>query len=333
MRVWRAPFSFLARVVACIELLSAAACIELPRLPQDGGAIAARHDAEDPPEDAPTGPNGVRLGAFNVRRLGFDARTDIAMLAQLIDRHFDLLALTEVMQTGDFGHAGYDALLEALGPAWAGQITSTPRPNLRSPFAEYYAVLRRPSRVALCPGAEELVYHPEGDGRAPAELPDHFLREPAFGCYVLLSPSGAPAMDFVLGVYHARWGDGDQAAIAREVAGLDAVLLQQAARFGGEQDVLLVGDFNLPPHVLARIVSAQVRTQGRGSTLNPEGYLSDNLYDHLLVLHPDRTTELVTDAQVLDLRAEAGGPAAYAHAISDHLPILALLDASGPDDD
>lgn len=311
-----------------------AACIELPKLPETRSADAAHSDdAEEIPDDAPPEPSSVRLGAFNVRRLGFDARTDIALLAELIDRHFDLLALTEVMQTGDFGHAGYDALLEALGPAWAGQITSAPRPNLRSPFAEYYAVLRRQSRVALCPGAEALAYHPEGDGSARAELPDHFLREPAFGCYVLLSPRGEPAMDFVLGVYHARWGDGDLDAIAREVAGLDALLTQQPARFGGEQDVLLVGDFNLPPHVLAQTVTAQVRTRGRGSTLNPEGHLSENLYDHLLVLHPERTTELIADAEVLDLREEAGGPAAYAYAISDHLPILALLDASGADDD
>ena len=313
--------------------------MDVPRLPSQPGNTsqpAANHiDASTAPTTPPSieERTPLRVGAWNVRRLGADDHKDTALLARLIEHHFDVLALEEVMQTEGAGHAGLDRLLAALGPSWTAQITASPRPNLRSPFSEFYAVLLRAGSVIPCPDSPHLAFHPDGDG-SDAGVPDLFLREPAFGCYRETSAAGAASpLDFLLGVFHARWGTGSPAEIASEVQHLDEVLERQAKLYPAEKDILLIGDFNLGSSELAPLVNAEDATEGSGSTLNHAGERSDNLLDHLLVLNPEYTLELLAPAHVLDLRSEAGGGAAYVEHVSDHLPICALFRVPGPDDD
>lgn len=277
----------------------------------------------------------LRVGVFNVRRLGTDERTDIPLVALLIERHFDLLALVEVMHTGDKTHSGYDALLSALGPAWVGQITESPRPNLNTQFAEYYAVLHRRSRVALCPDAPELVYFPDADGRRNTQqLPDLFLREPAFGCYLAhaagdiqdadVQNADQPSLELTLGVYHARWGTGEADEIAKEVSHLDKVLAHQQSLLPRERHLLLVGDFNLELLQLQALVAAQpILFADAGTTLNRQGERSPHQRDHMLAVNHELVRAHLGDTEVLDLRDEAYGPDAYFARVSDHLPLRA----------
>jgi hypothetical protein len=313
--------------------LASSACLDFPSV---ADPPHEQETATEPAADAHAprvqDPRALRMGAWNVRRLGFDDSTDIALLASLIENHFDLLALMEVMQTANRGHAGYDALLAALGPEWSGQITDTPRPNLASPFAEFYAVLQRSSRVRPCP-ASGLEFLPDGDGSAQSELADLFLREPALGCYQALSAEGEPGVDFVIGVYHARWGSGDAPEIAREVHELDAALRSFQSAWPREQEIFLLGDFNLTPEDLTQAVNFADYTTGQGSTLSPNGLVTDHLYDHLLLVNEQANRTLSGPATVLDVREEAGGPLAYVEHVSDHLPIAATFNPEAGDDD
>jgi hypothetical protein len=270
----------------------------------------------------------VRLGAWNLRKLGFDPAKDLASVARIIEAHFDLLAVIELMWTERGPPLAQ--LLDLLGPGWSGHVTSSARPNLPSPHAEYYAVLYRRERVAPCAELRELRFSDDADGSAAGGGEGLFLREPAFGCYRVGQALGA--RDFLLGVYHARWGDGRAAEIADEVQHIDEAFAALARLLPGERELFMIGDFNLTPSELAPLTRARDRTQGQGSTLAAAGAVSAHLYDHLLAFGEPANAALPADAVVLDVRAEASEPASFRERVSDHLPIVANLPAS-PDAD
>jgi hypothetical protein len=299
------------------------ACLELPQLPATPPRTGPRDAASEPPA-----PQALRLGSWNVRKLGFEPDKDVALIARIIEAHFDLVAVIELMWT----EAGppLAPLLDALGPAWSGHVTSSARPNLPSPHAEYYAVLYRPERVAPCAELAALRFIDDADGSAASGEAGLFLREPAFGCYRTALALGA--RDFLLGVYHARWGDGNAGEIADEVRHIDEAFGAFARQLPQERELFMVGDFNLLPAELAPLTRAHDRTQGRGSTLDAAGGITTHLYDHLLAFGAPAHAALPADAVVLDVRAEANDPAAFRARVSDHLPIALELPAS-PDDD
>ncbi|MFO7599440.1 MAG: SH3 domain-containing protein [Candidatus Desulfacyla sp.] len=273
----------------------------------------------------------LRLGAWNIKKLGHSNDKDFATVAQIIEDHFDILAVVEVMQK-QRDHPGYDDLMATLSEGWAGMVTATPRPRTGSGNSEFYAVVYRKDRVRPCEGWDTLRYQVDNDGSDTGQGPDHFSREPAYGCFA--SPvDGAIGVDFLLGAYHARWAGGDTSAIQGEAEQLDAVFDAMGAARPGEGDLWIVGDFNLVPADLAEIFQSGDRTQGSGSTLNTQGELTDNLYDHVLVHDEAASDELVGNAHVLDARDSVDTPKEFYDRVSDHLPIVISVQAGGPDDD
>jgi hypothetical protein len=283
------------------------------------------------PTARPRAATAIRLGEWNLRSLGRGSDKDLTRVAAAIEANFDILAVTEVLQIGG-GHPGYDALLRALGPAWEGQIASTPRPNTAADGAEYYAILYRRDRVRPCSGWDGLRYVPDNDGSGNTGGPDHFLREPAFGCFEAGAPS-APGVDFLLAVYRAPTADGDAAETAAEVGHLDEVFTAMRLARPGEDDLIIAGDFHLESVELPRVTSAADRTRGDGSLLNLLGDRNPSLPDHILVSDPRATAEMLGDAEPLDVRGVAPSNAEFYRTVSDHLPIMVRLRSSGPDDD
>ncbi|HEX6245922.1 MAG TPA: endonuclease/exonuclease/phosphatase family protein [Polyangiales bacterium] len=272
----------------------------------------------------------LRVGGWNLRKLGLEQHKDVARIAGMIQRHFDLVALMEVMYSPD--DAEYRALEEALGHEWKLVRTATPRPNLPSPHSEYYVVALRRARVSGCSpnGEASLTYVPDGEGSDGSDERGLFLREPAFGCFRTLGPHASN--DFALGVYHAEWGSGAADAIAAEVTHVDLAFAAMQARFPQERQRFLVGDFNLDAAALAPLTSARDRTRGEGSTLNTQGRISGHLYDHLLAHDTAAERALCEDAQVLDLRGEAFDLSAFRAQVSDHLPLVAHVHVAADDD-
>lgn len=274
----------------------------------------------------------IRLGGWNLKKLGHGTTKDFPRVANVIESNFDVVAIVEVMQK-EQAHAGYDQLLQELGSSWAGLLTDSPRPNTTSGNSEFYAILYRPSRLQPCAGWATLRYHADNDGSGTGTSADHFAREPAFGCFKATSSGGTEGFDFVLAAYHATF-KGGVTAIKSEVDHVDDVFPSMAAAVPGEQDLLIVGDFNLTPAQLATVVTtAADRTTGTGSTLNQSGGVTGNLYDHLLVQDESATTELVGNARVLDVRHVATTNEVFFQTVSDHLPIMVEVRSSGPDDD
>lgn len=273
----------------------------------------------------------LRLGAWNIRKLGHGTEKNFTLLAQAINSHFDILAVIEVMQKSG-GHPGYEDLMSALGPTWTGMITDNPRPNTTSGSAEFYAIIFRTDRVRACDGWDGLRIHADHDGGASGTGGDLFSREPAFGCFVALRSDNSPGFDFLLAAYHARWADGDILDIHSEVVHLPAVFASMSQALPGERDLLVAGDFNLRPTDLAMVVTEADATVGSGSTLNSAGDITTNLYDHVLLLEPSATTELIQPATILDLRPLAQTRQAFFRTVSDHLPLIARFRVVADDD-
>jgi len=101
-----------------------------------GPASATPSKAQAPDAAGPSAKTyDIRLGSWNVKKLGHGGRKDYAKLASVIDQNFDILAIIEVMQKGG-EHPGYEALMNALGVAWTGQETDTARPATVSSDAQ-----------------------------------------------------------------------------------------------------------------------------------------------------------------------------------------------------
>ena len=274
----------------------------------------------------------IRVGSWNIKKLGHGSSKDFPLVAKTIDSNFDILSVVEVMQKQG-GHPGYDALLAALGSGWSSVVTDTPRPNTNAGHAEYYAILYRSALVKTCEGWNKLVYHVDNDGGDNGSGDDHFSREPAFGCFEVPVDDAAIGFDFLLAAYHARWADGNVEEISTEVGHLNDVFAAMEAARAGEKDIFIAGDFNLVPEDLQQAITVTDKTQGTGSTLNDQGERTDNLYDHFLVLDLEATSEMIGNPEVLEVRGVAASNKVFFRTVSDHLPVSVRMRCSGPDDD
>ena len=142
-----------------------------------------------------SGSQVLRLGSWNIKKLGHGSSKDYPITAQIIEDNFDILAVVEVMQKGG-AHGGYDDLIAQLGPNWAGMVTSEPRPNVSNDGnAEFYAVVYRTARVSPCVGWAALVYHEDNDGSPSDTGTNVFSREPAFDCFCFFSGRVLPRLN------------------------------------------------------------------------------------------------------------------------------------------
>lgn len=310
----RAAEPAVAVVTAAPTPSPAPAAVAEPGAPPPAPAAAAPAVA---PVAAPTtrpARAGVRLGEWNLRSFGV-LEKNIAQLAAAIDAHFDLLAILEVQGAG--GDAALASLVAALGPAWAAL------PAAPAGGEERVAMLYRAARVRPCAGWNTL--RPAGDA-------SRFAHPPQTGCFTA-GDADAPGTDLLLTAYRATWGDGDAAVVAAEVAGVDAIFAAMRAMRPGENDLVIVGDFNLDASELRVATGAANLAGGQGSVLDLLGNRTERRTDHVLVPGSDALTGRAGAATVLDLRPIAASPAEYYRTISDHLPLLLEVRVDGTDDD
>lgn len=277
----------------------------------------------------------LRLGNWNIQKLGQEPDHDYPVMVAVIEENFDVVAIEEVM-VADGAPNGFFTLLSALGPGWDGWVTSRPRPNALTSYAEYYAVVWRVGFVRPCPGWVGLIYHEDNPGGVGGTGENLFSREPAFVClqagWNMQTEHATVGFDLVLAAYHALWASGDETVTSAEVDHIDDVFVSMAGAVPGEGDLLVAGDFNLDRETVASLVDAEVLTVGTGSTLTTSGGISDNLIDHVLILDTTATSELASVPQVLDVRSYSLSDILYRETVSDHLPVRARFTVDVDDD-
>jgi len=295
-------------VLLALAAVALAACPGPGRKPASLAAPGRRPPHARPRPPVAPAPRLIHLASWNLKRLGHGTkRLDLA--ARVIARQ-DVVALEEVMTTG-----GVDELLQRL-PGWGALVS--PAPVGRAGYSELYAVLYRKDTV------RPLESFTVDDAR------DEFAREPFVACLA------AGGFDFCTVVIHVVFG-GTVGPRDAEIAALGPLVDRLASR-SSERDWLIIGDFNRPAsaHSFSALISRgfAMATGDRLllTSIARGGYRSD--YDHLL-LQPGNTREWRSDCDRIDIVADdcGGDYAACARDLSDHAPIRATFDASGPDDD
>ena len=250
------------------------------------------------------------LASFNIRIFSTGSRDD-AELALIADRlqQFDLIAVQELRD-----EEVVDRTLQILadrGHAFRAVVS----PPAGRGVKELYAFLYRPDKVQAL-GPQRL--YPDPD--------DVFIREPFWASFQ------AGQFDFTLVTIHAIYGD-SKAARRAEAALLDDIYQLVQGADPDEQDVIVLGDFNLPPDdpgfveldtLLDPLFTGDIRTT-----------ISDaSLYDNIW-FDPQYVQEWTGQIGMdrFDETAFGNDDKAASRAVSDHRPIWATFHIDLVDDD
>jgi endonuclease/exonuclease/phosphatase family metal-dependent hydrolase len=261
-------------------------------------------------EPGPSSPAGrVRIATWNLRKFSdrVENPPDLVTIARIIrENDFDLLAIQEVQQQGQV----VQKLRRQLNEPWRVAITE------QTGNHERYAFLYREDRV-------ELTQTPK-----LAEGPDaeFFDRRPASASF----KSGQ--FDFVLVTVHLWYGDKANNPRRRNEAAALARIASGIAASGAEKDVIVLGDFN------------EMRTGGNLPIFETMGWQrlnreptnlgSSEVFDNL-VIDPKYTREYAGASGVVrfDETIFANDDKRALSAVSDHRPVYADFNTTGPDDD
>jgi endonuclease/exonuclease/phosphatase family metal-dependent hydrolase len=262
----------------------------------------------------PSAPNQIRLGTFNIEKLGKDNDYQ-AKNAAVILKNYDLVAIQEVMNIGatknnPVGNAGVEALKKIilyLGEDWDYVISSEPNGTASAKKSkafntfEYYAFIYRKSKVELIKDFARLW---DEAGNPIPKLKDQerqFDREPFIASFKARNGK----LDFTIITIHAaapgaRWRRDEIKRLAVVYKAVQDSDLKQ-------NDVFLMGDFNT--HVdkkewdsLKSIVDMKHIISSKDvTTLNKSaGKLSKSQYDTIWYEAGYSNEDIVTDTAQVD---------------------------------
>ena len=258
----------------------------------------------------PVPENQIRVASFNIRIYSTGSRDDIE-LGLIADRlqQFDLVAIQELRDEEVVQRTL--AILEARGQAYEAMIS----PAVGRSVKERYAFLWRPEKV-----------DPLDFGTVYADPKDVFIREPFYASF------RAGSFDFTLITIHVIFGDriGDRRA---EALLLDNVYHTIQNASPDEQDVILLGDLNLPPtdSGMAEVdFSLDPVFAGDVQTTISDASLYDNFW-----WKPAYVTEWTGESGIdrFDEAVFGNDDDATSLAVSDHRPIWVTFNTHLPDDD
>jgi endonuclease/exonuclease/phosphatase family metal-dependent hydrolase len=257
-------------------------------------------------------PATFTLCSFNIRIFSNGSRDD-AELALIADRlqQCDLVAIQEVRDAIVVRRV--ENILEERGHVF-DSITSDP---VGRGVQERYTFLWRPSLIT-----------PIGEAVIWPDATDSFIREPFIASF------RAGQFDFSLITMHSIFGDSKTDRRA-EAALLDDVYRTIQNADDNEQDVIVLGDFNLPPEDpgFQELLSllTPLFTGNRYTTISEN---AKSLYDNIW-FDPEHLSEYTGDYGMDDFDVTVFGndDRAASLAVSDHRPIWARFRIDLPDDD
>jgi len=206
-----------------------------------------------------------------------------------------------------------DRIKEKLGPSWSMQVSDLIGTEHHK---ERYGLLWRNTVISLISPTSLL-----------SDISNNFVRDPFMGYF------RAGIFDFVIATIHVVWGSTMEGR-REEIRKLDTVLKKILERTGAEKDVILVGDFNMPPDDLCWEVDGWLPLI-RPPWKTTVGDVS--LYDNIWV-HAEYTfnSEYKGECGVLEFDKiiyDEGSRRTAINEVSDHRPVWGLFSTNVDDDD
>lgn len=249
--------------------------------------------------------NTIRIATFNIEVFGESKLADPGVTATLAEvvRRFDVVAVQEIRaQSVDL----IPRFLEAVN-AGGAQYHYVLGPRLgRSNSKEQYAYLYNRASVEVDPSSVYTVDDPD----------DLLHREPLVTSFRVRGPKPEDAFTFTLVDIHV-----DPDEVSRELNVLDDVYRAVQRDGRGEDDVILLGDFNADANHFAQLGEISQLTPvitGKETTNTLRTAQLDNI-----VFTAHATTEFTGRAEVLDLVRDLNITTQQAAAVSDHSPVWA----------
>jgi len=229
--------------------------------------------------------------------------------AEIAEQKIDELAVQEIRTQNDYL---LDAFLRDYVNSGGRYYDYVIGPRLgRSNSKEQYAFIYDTTAIEVNRQAIYTVNDPQ----------DLLHREPLVALFRVRGPASDQAFTFVLANVHT-----DPDEVGEEVDTLADVYHAVRQSSGGEDDVIILGDFNVDDRHLGRLGQIPgVRPIVRGVFTNTR---QNALYDNFIV-HQPSTAEFTGRWGVFDIRTLVNPPLTLDQAleVSDHLPIWAEFSA------
>ena len=276
--------------------------------PQQPPAIYNSQPRAATPVAAPT----IRIASYNVQVFGAKKEQNRPVMQTLaaVMRFFDIIAIQEIrIADDDYFLRRY--LDKYLNPYSGRTYDYVLGPRLgRSNSKEQYAYIYDTARVEV---NRNQVY--------TVRDPDDLLHRPPFvAMFRTRGPQPQEAFTFVLANLHTDPDETNPTKFQNELNGLAKVYHAVRAASGGEDDVILLGDFNANDRKLGDVGNIPgVRPLISGVYTNTR---QTKLYDNILI-HRQSTDEFTGQAGVYDIQRQHNLRLEDALQVSDHLPIWA----------
>ncbi|MDD5702633.1 MAG: endonuclease/exonuclease/phosphatase family protein [Dehalococcoidales bacterium] len=301
--------------------------------------------------------NQIRLGSFNIEKLGKNNPYQTQNAATIL-KNYDIVAIQEVMNTGataknPMGTKGIEALkriVASLGSDWGYVVSTTPNGTLNAQESEavstfeYYAFIYRKSKLELVPNSARLWDEAKNPIPGLKDQKRQFDRQP----FVVSFKAKGGNLDFTLITIHvaapaAKWR-------RDEIRRLKIVYEKVQNEDPEQNDVFLLGDFNTNVNKsewddLKSIPTMKhILTSKDVTTINKTtGELSDSQYDTIWYQGKYSNEDVFIDSAQVDqawedsLKFPNVKPTAeikdrdnkliwlYGRYASDHLPVTVIL--------
>ena len=250
----------------------------------------------------------IRIAAFNIQMFGQKKLADAAVMKYLVDvaGRFDVLAVQEVRSVKQDVMPRFVEALNARAVSHGKHYDFVISDRLGDTTSkEQYAFVFDTTKIEV---DHRQVYVVRDPG-------NRLHREPHVASFRVRGVPTDEAFTFTLVNVHT-----DPDLVMEELAALDEAYHRVRDNSGGEDDIIMLGDFNTHgrrlgelghvPYLTPAIVGQPTNTQGTKQ------------YDNILY-HREATREYTGVSGVLDLRREYGLTYDEAKLISDHFPVWA----------
>jgi endonuclease/exonuclease/phosphatase family metal-dependent hydrolase len=274
----------------------------LPRDSGSGSGIGTEQISIGDPRE----PDTVRIASFNIQVFGTKKLEDLQVMDILthIVRQFDVVAIQEIRTVDQTLMAQFVRRINATGARY--DYVLGPRLG-RTSSKEQYAFVFDTTTI-------------EVDRRSVYTLSDPYDRMHREPLVALFRTRGAPpdeAFTFKLVNVHTDPDD-----VPEEMNAMDDVYRAVLNDGDGEDDVILVGDFNTSEKNLYQVADvSDITTALRDVTTNTKRTES---YDNL-IFSSRHTSEFLGRSGVLDIVRAFNTTTDVAEAVSDHLPVWGLF--------